>query len=71
MPVKVEKIDENTIKITNEGDAVITYYEFRGTPQERPVHIRPNESAVIKLKPERKRSRADRKARKSKVRGEE
>lgn len=45
--IKTEKIDENSERITNNGDAVMSIYDYRGTPYEEQIVLKPGESAVI------------------------
>jgi len=45
-----KQLDENRMEVTNSGDAVVTIYEFRGTKFEKPITLKPGQSAVIRIK---------------------
>ncbi len=54
--MKIETIDEYKRKVINDGEDVITVYDLRGTPEEKPIILKPGEEAIIHIKkPEEKK----------------
>jgi len=47
--MKERKIDDNTIELYNDTVSSVGYYEFRGTPFERQIVIKPGEKVLVNL----------------------
>jgi len=48
--MRIKQLDEYRQEIINDGSAVITVYDYRGTDKERPFILKPGEKVIIHIK---------------------